>query len=110
VQGKNEFYTGDPIAGSASTLVVGLPEQAAQDVHVYPNPVSGKLKIQSLNNEEGNFTIYSASGAVQLSQRLLSGGDADLDLRNWQDGIYFLKVGFGSAPPRTIKLIKQTSL
>ena len=69
------------------------PTIIASDITVYPNPTKGllNLNINNLMGKEALLTMYTLNGKKILSQKLNTGNPkVQLDLSNYQDGIYTL--------------------
>jgi choice-of-anchor B domain-containing protein len=69
-----------------NTLEQGL------DLKVYPNPTNGVVTISYKNNWMG-FEIYNSLGSKISPPVKYNKNDAEVDLSNFSDGIYFVKVG-----------------
>jgi hypothetical protein len=71
---------------------------------VYPNPSNGIYKIQIDAN--ATYEVYDMVGK-QLQADKIAIGTSNLDLSQYNSGIYFLKVTNELNQTKTIKLIKQ---
>ncbi len=58
-------------------------------VHIYPNPVTGELFIESYIN--GFLSVYNQSGQ-KIMEHNLQPGSNKLDLSNNNNGIYFFRI------------------
>jgi len=59
------------------------------DLKVYPNPVKGKLTVESSQNK--NIQIYNLKGAKVFEE--LASPVHTISTANWQTGVYLIKVG-----------------
>lgn len=64
---------------------LGLEDVKSQVVKLFPNPSSGIYKITSKNNI--SYYVYNSDGRL-----VLSGEDSEIDIRNENNGVYFLTV------------------
>jgi hypothetical protein len=64
------------------------------DTKTYPNPTSGKVEIQFLNenNETYELTLFDSNGRSILIKRSTNKNSIELDLRNYNSGIYVYKL------------------
>jgi surface protein len=60
-------------------------------VSVYPNPVVNALNVKSSGTEISDITLYNSNG-VKLYNAAVGAHEATLDVKNYQKGIYVLKV------------------
>jgi hypothetical protein len=69
-------------------------ENTNVDVSVYPNPTTGKFKIDiwNLNDPNVNAVIYNVNGAVVMQKQVTTTGEVDMDLRGNVPGLYLLRL------------------
>lgn len=83
----------------------------ALQVQVAPNPVSTLLNIYIPGNMAGAWTatLSDARGNLLLRRTGLRAGSAELDLRDYPSGMYFLTMfqEDGDADRQTIKVVKM---
>jgi hypothetical protein len=86
------------------TLSVG-DVSGATDVHIYPNPTSGKLTIETGNSSYDTYSIVNSVGA-QVSVGSVSGSNASVDVSALPSGVYhmILKGKDGVVTSRVTKL------
>lgn len=73
----------------------GINEAQNQfDTKMYPNPTSGIIEIQFLNekNETFEFTLFDSNGRIILTKRATNKSSIELDLSNYNSGIYVYKL------------------
>jgi len=77
-----------------NSVAIQRIENATSSVSIYPNPSSTYTTIQFSNpaNEPHTLTIYNATG--QLMQKIdnITGGEVEVESRNWDSGLYFFKL------------------
>jgi hypothetical protein len=81
-----------PIVGKWIDLPASISENKAIDSEkfsVYPNPSSGKFKINSKNNEEFLVKLYDLSGRELIETE---SQEKEVDLNGFNFGIYLLKI------------------
>ena len=80
-------------------LSVGISEELAQAVKIFPNPSNGLIQLQHLNsktNQELVIQVYNAIGKKVVQQKVSPQTEnTALDLRKLSDGIYFLHISEG---------------
>jgi len=86
---------------------VGIASEAVRqlDVRVSPNPTSGQLNVQLEKNNNYTLHILNALGQVILSQA--ADMQTNLDLKDINSGIYFLKVMDKNHTLYTTRIIKE---
>ncbi len=74
----------------------GISSKSADKWDIYPNPVKSKLTI-SLDESsiEAIVTLYDATGK-KLSSTILNDKINQLDMSNYQEGMYILKINRGN--------------
>ena len=81
-----------------------IEENNIESVNMYPNPVSGNLKINNLN-ESTTINVYSITG--QLLRSVSATGSTEIDMSDLSDGLYFVKMQNGkSVRTEKIQVIK----
>jgi beta-glucanase (GH16 family) len=77
-----------------------------KELIVFPNPATDKLNLKISENQIGSqVTIYSILGQ-ELNSYILSTEETILDVSNYQNGIYLLKINTNSGI-QTYKFIKE---
>jgi hypothetical protein len=74
-------------------------------VSAYPNPTMGLVTIES-NGEIKSIEVYSVSGAKVYSNASLNSASNEVDLSNFQNGVYVVVVNDG-VTRHTMKVIKK---
>jgi len=68
-----------------------------EGLNIYPNPANVQTTVR-LNNPGGKIwsvTVYSANGSLWREFQNLSGAEVALDLSEWTNGMYFLRITEG---------------
>jgi len=73
---------------------IGLQESPLLAFNVYPNPSQGLLQIEAEGIHQ--LHIYDSRGSLVLSSTFED--TRQLDLRDWQRGLYYLQVDQRSEP------------
>ena len=79
-------------------------------IYVYPNPTNSRVTIDISNfnyNKEWSFRILNVSGQQVIGAIHLNGNQFELDLNQFNSGIYFLEIQIGNKLIIT-KLIKNS--
>ena len=76
-----------------------------QDIAIYPNPTSGKIRIALLENAT-HCQIVGLMGNI-LQETSPSGPDFELDLSGWPSGMYLVKMQFTDGRMAFRKVVKQ---
>jgi hypothetical protein len=74
---------------SSSTRVVHVKQEETW-FRVYPNPATDIFVVES--GEDGEFSLFDASGKVRLEGDFEKFKTLKIDIANFEDGIYFLRV------------------
>ncbi|HTF02679.1 MAG TPA: T9SS type A sorting domain-containing protein, partial [Bacteroidia bacterium] len=83
---------------------VGIAEQSADGIRVYPNPTSGILNVET-SATESTIEVYNAVGELVESQQV-NNGSAKVDLSTRENGIYFVRISTADST-RIEKIIVQ---
>lgn len=112
ITNANGTSTGDTIYKSTLTVnenTTGIAENELQEkISIYPNPSNGKfqLVIGSLPFDENcNLVIYNLQGE-KIYQSAITNPKSDIDLSNYGNGIYFLKI-YDENKVYAAKILKQ---
>lgn len=88
----NTIPTGD-IRNLVFNTVSSVPNAVSvKTLSVYPNPAQDYIRIEHVQGEHQQLSIFSLSGQV-LHNILLSEGENQIDIRHLHRGIYLVKVG-----------------
>ncbi len=96
--GQAEDYTINVVEAS-----LGVSDNIASQVAVYPNPVKEVLNIESANKKVTGVTFYSADGRIvkQVSKEV-----KNVDVKDLKPGLYIVKVKT-SEGEKTFKVVKN---
>jgi hypothetical protein len=96
----------DSIIKLRLTVSVGIIEAQliASLPRIYPNPTTGKLRIESGKLKIENVEIYDIYGR-KLSQFTFHDSQVEVDISHLPSGIYFLRIN-----GKTMKLVKKSLL
>lgn len=96
---NNSGITGDLIGGSAqfdivkNTVAVKELLEFDQSIHLFPNPTSSKLALESISNDLIEYTLYDILGKVVLSGSF--SGATELNVRDLNAGTYNMLLHSG---------------
>jgi hypothetical protein len=83
-------------SGDLYALSFGDPgfENLDIDIQVFPNPTTGKLKMEiwNLNDPRVTAVIYNTNGAVVMYKEFSTTGQIDIDLTGKVSGLYLMRV------------------
>ena len=90
-----------PLSNALNTYV------GAVGLQVFPNPSSSEISLKRTNadNLENDILIINALGQIVYKKQptqLTGENNLNLDVSNWSNGLYFVKVG-----QETVKLLKK---
>jgi hypothetical protein len=69
---------------------VGINENVANKVSIYPNPTSDVLNISTNSNDLSELTVKDISGKIVLSQKFNT--KITINIENYSKGIYLIDV------------------
>jgi Secretion system C-terminal sorting domain len=88
----NDYLTqGFQQPSSIVVTAINNPPSEQNSVNVYPNPVSSSIYVQGVGNEQLQIQLMDMDGKVILS-KMLSPSENQLDLSEFANGVYLLKV------------------
>jgi hypothetical protein len=79
--------------------------QNPERIKLFPNPVSDKLTVLNLENTNPTAEIYSILGQ-KLHSCILGKNETNIDVSNYQNGIYLVKL-ISESGNTTYKFIKK---
>ena len=72
--------------------VLGLNDNALDNVAIYPNPTQNILHIVSSQADVTNIDIYDIRGRVVLAETFTNSGNVQIDLSELNSAIYFVEI------------------
>jgi hypothetical protein len=69
---------------------VGINENVANEVSIYPNPTSNVLNISTNSNNLSELTVKDITGKIVLSQKFNT--KITINTENYSKGIYLIDV------------------
>jgi hypothetical protein len=96
----------DTINFSASTLVSGIKQHAQNSLlNIFPNPFASKVNITSA--EEFTFTVSDMTGKELKIENSGTAKSKSLNLDNFPQGQYLIRMAYPSGKTETHKIIKH---
>ncbi|NBW30573.1 MAG: T9SS C-terminal target domain-containing protein [Flavobacteriales bacterium] len=88
--------------------VFGMDElnELSSNFILYPNPTNGIFVIKNMNQLNGKISLSSASGTIILKQDLTN-IETQVDLTNFDFGIYFIHITNDFGGTSTYRIIKK---
>jgi hypothetical protein len=83
-------YYDDVCFSNDGWIIIGVEEKLVNSTHIYPNPATEVVYIESENSIEA-VTIYNLSGQL-IMQRFNSGNKTEFNTSSFEAGVYFIKV------------------
>lgn len=95
----------DTTSTSIQAQTSGLNETQMK-LLLYPNPTTGILSIQNDHAWNGTIQVYSSTGTIILSSSFTD-SNTNIDLSNFQKGIYFIQITNEQGQSTTHRVVKQ---
>ncbi len=105
IQGESSGMTVTDTMTVTVTASTGITKINNFSVKVYPNPTKGQISIQTDAKEKLQVVVYNVSGKVVHQQNNYT-PEESIDISNYTDGIYIIKVQSGKEIV-TQKILKQ---
>ncbi|NVN95545.1 MAG: T9SS type A sorting domain-containing protein [Bacteroidetes bacterium] len=86
----NSIGTSYGADSSFTTTTVGIKENEANKIGIYPNPSNGKFTVNVEKFNNGEIRIYTMVGSLILSQEINKANN-EFDLSGHGKGIYFIQ-------------------
>lgn len=78
-----------------------------ENIFISPNPFNEVLNIKIFDEQDYNFKIYNALGALVYDNGEITNNNTQIDLRSLSSGLYFIKLNKESSNDQmTIKILK----
>ncbi|MDX5346164.1 MAG: T9SS type A sorting domain-containing protein, partial [Hymenobacteraceae bacterium] len=87
----------DTLSRSVTVNVVGVKEDLAASVSLYPNPTAGKVTLELAKAEQVTVTVHNMQGQAVRKVRTNGEGKVVLDLEGLATGSYLIKVDNGES-------------
>src|SRR5690554_1452446 len=102
---NQDFFQHPSYSDCYVKITLGIENQEAISLNIYPNPVSSILTIESSKNINGEITIFDVYGA-SIKTIESHGETVKIDVSHWESGIYFLRMD-NSSQRQVKKIIVQ---
>ena len=96
------MYKGVRIESQSTGFSAELDER--EKVMIFPNPCQDQLNIVSNSNKTLNLACFNQQG--QQIDAILLNQNSNLDISNWESGIYYIHVNDGSGVVQQLKFSK----
>lgn len=83
-----------------------LPEYSKLEMNIHPNPSTGILNVDFLNQESYEIFVFDISGHL-LFQRSMTNTNNQLDISHLENGVYIINVNNGSAQAKQRVVIEK---
>ena len=97
--------------GTGSKITVGsnnIEDSKFSSIVLYPNPTHDQIKIDFLDTSPTNVTVKLYNSNLNLMLRKdISGNNANLNLTNFENGVYFILLEADGVVVGTYKIIKM---
>lgn len=87
------------------TVPDAIQEKQLQDVQIFPNPSDGYFVIHFNDIKANKISVINIAGSELLNLKATE-NNVNVDLRNYPDGMYFVKIQFTDRT-KVYRLIKQ---
>ena len=105
--GSPDIY-GARICSDATLVSIFEASAPADNVHAYPNPATGNIRFDHLEQNMRTLSLYDLSGRCAFSVALNSSDHIDLNIAELQSGLYTFQIkGFNGELLAGGKIIKQ---
>lgn len=77
---------------TTSTVGINNTTSFSNSISLYPNPTKDVVTIKSQNEKIKSVELITLEGASLFSQKFINAKTAQLDLRSYSSGFYFIKI------------------
>ncbi|MEI2675466.1 MAG: T9SS type A sorting domain-containing protein [Chitinophagaceae bacterium] len=103
LNGEEDVYYSRILLTEAA--IVNIDATTVASIAITPNPGSGIFHISGVV-DANEITVVNLVGDIIMTQAVTS-SQASIDITNFADGIYFIKIAFGDGRYYTKRFIKQ---
>ena len=82
----------------------GVEELFVEKIKIFPNPASQNIFIETENKLE-KIQIYNTLGQLVLTSKNLNDSKTEIDISDFQDGIYYFQIKFDSGKSLIRKVV-----
>lgn len=93
-------YSGDGTQnGVGNWVTLGVDDfETVSSINLYPNPTTTTLNIEIKNTvSNGNIEVFNVLGKQIFNQSISSNDALQIDVANWNSGIYLIKIATENA-------------
>ena len=72
--------------------ITAIEDFALPTISIYPNPTTGKLKIENGELKKGNVELYDIYGKKHVSQLTFHNSLIEIDISHLTAGVYFVQI------------------
>jgi len=104
--GGVDYLVGVPVMSEFVQIsTVGTEPDHAATLEAYPNPVSTLLTVDNCGNYS-TITIVDVSGKVQLHMETLNESRVELNMEEFNKGVYFLRLTTNEGETEVLRIVK----
>ena len=86
---------------------LGLDELTSSELQVYPNPCEDVLHLANQSTGELQVTFVDLNGKIMLNGNVSVSGTLDVNVQNWNAGMYFVQVTDVTGANTMYKIIRK---
>ena len=109
-EGNDNYYPAQNVMKILNVSQNGIGETQIIGATVGPNPTSGVVNVQlTMNNEQltgSRFKVFNMYGKL-LMENNIEGDACTIDLTNYPDGMYFIRLYFDNGQSSILKVLKS---
>jgi hypothetical protein len=104
--GGEDYLVGEPAVSDFMFIIgVGIDDDFASQVKVYPNPVADVLTIDNCSDVQ-TITLIDLSGKILMSKTNMGENNVKIDMNAYQKGMYILKLTGENGAARIESIVK----
>ncbi len=104
--GGEDYLVGEPVMSAFERIiVVGISDEFATGVRMYPNPVSNVLTIENVADVQ-SITLVDIAGRVMMTVENNGANEVILSMVDLRNGVYFVKLTGENNQLRIDKVLK----
>ncbi len=95
-----------PYEISTTTSIVDLQNNINLNYVVFPNPTANYINLKVSDNADLHYKIYDVAGN-SIENKEIANTETTIDLKNYANATYFLKIFKNNVEIKTFKIIKN---